>query len=39
MILIKDAGCDELLLSNMFIFYGEGAGSKGIPMSKQQHGA
>jgi hypothetical protein len=37
MLLIEDAGCDELLILNMFIFYGKGAGSKGIPMSKQQH--
>ena len=28
MILIKDAGCDELLKLDKFIFYGEGAGSK-----------
>jgi hypothetical protein len=37
MILIKDAGCDELLTLNMFILNGKVAGSKGIPMSKQQH--
>jgi hypothetical protein len=37
MILIKDVGCDELLRLNMFIFYGTGAVSKGIPISKQQH--
>jgi len=37
MILTKDAGCDELLTLNIFIFYCKGAGSKGIPMSKQQH--
>jgi len=34
---MKDAGCDELLTLNMFIFYCKGAGSKGIPMSKRQH--
>jgi len=37
MIPIKDAGCDELLTLNMFIFYGKGARSRGIPLSKQQH--
>jgi hypothetical protein len=37
MLLIEDAGCDELLVLNMFIFYGKDAGSKDIPMSKQQH--
>jgi hypothetical protein len=38
MILINDAGCDELLTLNIFIFYRKGAGSKGIPMSKQHRG-
>lgn len=37
MLLRKDGGCDELLMLNMFIFYGKDAESKGIPRSKQQH--
>ena len=37
MLLRKDSGCDELLMLNMFIFYGKDAESKGIPRSKQQH--